>query len=124
MVNRKEDFPSVFERLKALLEEHEPALVVTDDGPESYSLDAPRAGGYKKPHFFGAVHVKKRYVSYHLTPVYMFPEMLEGLSPGLRARMQGKSCFNFRALLGDEQLRELGRLTEEGLERFRTEGLV
>ncbi len=45
MVTRKEDFASVFEWLKAVLEEHEPALVVTDDGPESYSLYAPRAGG-------------------------------------------------------------------------------
>ena len=29
-------------------------------------------------------------------PVYMFPDLLDGISPELRRRMQGKSCFNFK----------------------------
>jgi hypothetical protein len=40
----------------------------------------------------------KSYVSFHLIPVYMFPDLLKGLSPALEKRMQGKSCFNFKTV--------------------------
>jgi hypothetical protein len=43
------------------------------------------------------VQIKKNYVIYHLMPVYLNPGLLEGMSPGLRKRMQGKSCFNLPA---------------------------
>jgi hypothetical protein len=50
-------------------------------------------------------------------PVYAYPEMVRGLSPGLRKRMQGKACFNFKTI--DEELfAELGRLTAEGAQGF------
>lgn len=122
-MTQTEEFLAIFEHLKEVLKEQESDLVVTVDDSESYSLDAPRAGAYKKPLFFGAAHIKKRYVSYHLMPVYIFPELLDNLSPGLRKRMQGKSCFNFRTL-GDEQLRELRSLTEDCLARFKAEDLA
>ena len=66
----------------------------TDGGTEFY-LDTKHLQKNKKPLFFGAVQVKKTYVSFHLMPVYLKPELLEGVSPELTARMQGKSCFNF-----------------------------
>ena len=51
-------------------------------------------------------------------PVYIFPDLLEGLSDGLKKRMQGKSCFNFTTL--DKALvAELAQLTTTGIERFR-----
>ncbi|MEJ7653340.1 MAG: hypothetical protein WKH64_08345 [Chloroflexia bacterium] len=71
--------------------------------------------------FFGATTIKKRYVSYHLMPVYIYPDLLEGASDGLRKRMQGKSCFNFVRL--DELLvAELAALTEAGYRRYGREG--
>jgi hypothetical protein len=73
--------------------------------------------------FFGAVQTKKNYVSYHLMPVYVYPDLLDGISPELRRRMQGKSCFNFSRV--DETLvAELARLTERGLQRYREHGLA
>ncbi len=64
----------------------------------------------------------KNYVSFHLFPVYMFPDLLDGISEELKARMQGKSCFNFRA--PDAVLfRELAALTKEGLARMKAEKL-
>ncbi len=48
----------------------------------------------KKPLFFGAVQVKKKAVSYHLMPLYTHPELVKQISPALKKRMQGKSCFN------------------------------
>jgi len=44
---------------------------------------------------FGAVRLGKNYVSYYLMPVYMTPALQKRISPELRKRMQGKSCFNF-----------------------------
>ena len=88
---------------------------------EAFSLDAPKKG--KKTMFFGAVQIMKRYVSFHLMPVYVHPELLEGLSDDLRRRMQGKSCFNFTHI-DEAQLAELARLTERGMAAFREDGLV
>jgi len=31
-------------------------------------------------------------------PVYMHPELLKRVSPELKKRMQGKSCFNFSSV--------------------------
>jgi hypothetical protein len=59
--------------------------------------------------FFGAVMRFKSYVSYHLTPLYVCPEMAKTVSSALKKRMQGKSCFNFHA--ADEALLE-GRTRE------------
>lgn len=53
-------------------------------------------------------------------PVYMYPEMLDDISPELRKRTQGKSCFNFKTV--DETLfDELAALTKRGFERFQQE---
>ncbi len=53
-------------------------------------------------------------------PAYMFPELLAGISPGLKKRMQGKSCFNFKGV--DElAFAELANLTRQGFEKFEME---
>lgn len=77
----------------------------------------------KKPLWFGAVQVKKNYVSYHLMPVYLNPVLLETVSPGLLKRMQGKSCFNFTS--SDAQLfRELAELTKAGFNDYVRQGFI
>ena len=56
-------------------------------------------------------------VSFHLMPVYASPELLMKMSPELKKRMQGKSCFNFKSV--EETLfKELARLTSVGFTRF------
>jgi len=65
----------------------------------------------------------KNYVSYPLMPVYVAPEMLMEISPALKQRMQGKSCFNFLTL--DESLfTELGLLTQKGFESYVSRGYI
>jgi hypothetical protein len=77
----------------------------------------------KKPLFFGAVQVRKAYVSYHLMPVYVRPALLAALSPELKKRMQGKSCFNFSAI--DKPLfKELSALTKAGFDSYKEQGFV
>lgn len=71
----------------------------------------------------GGVQIGKRYVSYHLMPVYVSPALLDGVSPELRKRMQGKSCFSFTQV--DEALfEELATLTRAGFEEDRAKGYL
>ena len=95
-----------------------PELRATADEPRKYYL-VTKANSWKGgPMFFGAVMMFKGYVSYHLMPLYACPDMAKAISPKLKQRMQGKSCFKFRA--PDEALyAELGALTRAGLEKYR-----
>ena len=69
------------------------------------------------------VQMGKAYVSFHLMPVYVNAKLREGMSKQLKARMQGKSCFNFKS--NDEALfRELERLTVQGIAGFRKAGYI
>ena len=44
----------------------------------------------------GGVRLGKAYVSFHLMALYMCPEMQKSITPALKKRMQGKTCFNFK----------------------------
>jgi hypothetical protein len=85
--------PSIFEALAALIRPYAAELSVKSDTDTNLYLEESRTTG--KPQMFAAVQAKKSYVSFHLFPVYQHPELLDGVSPALRRRMQGKSCFNF-----------------------------
>jgi hypothetical protein len=114
------DFPAVFEELKKILKPYASRLSVTADTSTAYSLDGPYSEKWKKVIYFGGAQIKKNYVSYYLMPVYMYPELLEGISPDLKKHMQGKSCFNFKKL---EQglFKELEILTQKGAKKFKLE---
>ena len=115
-----EQFPEIFARLKKNFEPFASRLVVAQDDPAAYTLNTSPSTKYPQGFFVSSVQIKKNYVSYHLMPVYMFPDLFEGISERLKKRMQGKSCFNFTTT--DEALfAELGQLTAAGFERFRQE---
>jgi hypothetical protein len=50
----------------------------------------------------------------------MYPELLTDISPELRKRMQGKSCFNFKKV-EPGLFEELKDLTRKGVEKFKQE---
>src|SRR5215216_9465 len=114
------DFPIVFEQLKSILKPYEARLTLTADTSDSYSLDGPYSEKWKKQLFFGAAQIKKNYVSFYLMPVYMYPELLKDISPELKKRMQGKSCFNFKKVELD-LFHELSDLARKGAEKFKKE---
>ncbi|HKQ72165.1 MAG TPA: hypothetical protein VJ810_00460 [Blastocatellia bacterium] len=115
------EFESVFARLRGILQKQSAALTVTVDTPVHYCLQITFSPKLKKPFPVAWVKIGKAYVSYHFMPVYMFPKLLDSRSDKLRARMQGKSCFNFKAV--DEALfEELKDLTTEGFARCREAG--
>ena len=87
----------------------------------SYLLLGAATEKYPDGLMFGAVKLGKRYVSYHLMCVYLAPDLLGEMSPGLRARMQGKSCFNFTKV--DEELfDELSAVTARGRDLYVARG--
>jgi hypothetical protein len=117
------DLAPVFQRLRAILTPYGDRLVVVHDTPERYYVDTTHTMPNAKPLFFGAASIGKRHVSFHLMPVYLFPDLLDGIPDALRSRMQGKSCFNFKA--PDEALlAALADLTARGFERYREAGYV
>ena len=113
----KSDFSPVFDRLRSILAEYEPKLKVVHDRPDNYYLDTYQIGSNKRPIFFGGVRIGKAYVSYYLMPVYS-PALQKGMSSALKKHMQGKACFNFKAV--DEHLfDELRKLTKRAYGEWR-----
>ena len=118
-----DDFPVLFARLKAILAPYAPSLNVIEDLPVKYYLETGYSEKWEKNLFFGSAVVQKNYVSFYLMPVYMYPDLLEGISPALKKRMQGKSCFNFKQV-DEGLLNELEALAQKSFNRFQQEGLV
>ena len=93
-------------------------MSVAQDEPGNVVLKAPwNEPGKKQLAWFGAVQLKKNYVSCHLMPLYALPALREHLSPDLEKRMQGKSCFNFKKV-EPELFDALERLTVKCAEAY------
>ncbi len=114
------EFLLVFESLKDILKPYAEKLTVKTDTGDTFYLDAAYSEKWKKEIFFGSVQVKKNYVSFHLMPVYMYPDLLKKISPELKKHMQGKSCFNFKKI-ETPVFEELSQLTKRGFERLMKE---
>ncbi|HSP64520.1 MAG TPA: hypothetical protein VLQ90_16135 [Pyrinomonadaceae bacterium] len=122
MPDRK-DFDKVFAKLKIIFKPYAKKMVVVHDTPKCYYLDTRYIMKNKQPLCFGAVRLGKNYVSFYLMSVYASPELLKTMSPALKKRMQGKSCFNFKEV--DEKLfKELGKLTKAGATKFSSEKFI
>lgn len=117
------DLDAVLSELREIMSPYAAKLVSTRDDAQELYFDTERVMKNKKPLFFGAVQVEKAYVSFHLTPLYVKPDLLKSVSPALRARMQSKSCFNFSAV--DSGLfEELEELTRVGFASYHEQGFV
>ncbi len=107
-----EDRQHLFETLRTTLLRAAPQMVVSCDEPGRVDLNAPWAHPRKpkEPMWFGAVKLGKSYVSYHLMPLYTAPDLAASIPDALRQRMQGKTCFNFRAI-DPNHVKQLEELT-------------
>jgi hypothetical protein len=113
--------------LRELLTRHAGNFNVSHDTGARYSLEAPIGpatigawGGKirKRTIPVAWVQMGTATVSYHLTGIPGNSKLLSSLSVDLRARMQGKSCFNFNRI--DPKLfRELQRVTTESLREMK-----
>jgi len=98
------EFEAVFVRLRDILKKHAATLAVTEDTSRCYCLSGGWHPTHKRPFPIAWVQVGKAYVGFHHMGVYCCPELLGSASKKLKARMQGKSCFNFKVM--DEPLFE------------------
>lgn len=111
-------FDAIFAELRAIMLEQAGGMVVTQDISGHLVMKTPwNEPGKKEPAWFGMVQVKKAYVSCHLMPLYALSALLDGTSPELRKRMQGKSCFNFKKADAD-LFAELTTLTRRCAEAY------
>jgi hypothetical protein len=120
---KTDDFLTVFEKLKPILESYAADMTVVDDSEGNYYLDTTHIMDNKKPLYFGSVSIRSKYVSFYLMPVYVRPELLDDISDDLRARMQGKSCFNFKRV-DDDLFAELAALTRAGHQSYVDQGFI
>lgn len=112
----------IFSELRAILIPYSKGLDLKESDT-GYSLNCKKEVKKGMPMFFGAASIAKNYVSYYLMPVYVDPSLLDDISPELKKRMQGKSCFNFKTM--DAALfRELKVLTKKGCQFFVKEGWI
>ena len=117
------DFDKVFASLKAIFQPYAKKLDVAHDSQTYYLLNTRHIMKNKQPLCFGGVRRCKGYVSVYLMSVYACPDLLRSMSPELKKRMQGKSCFNFKEV--DEKLfKELSQLTRAGAARFTDEKFI
>jgi hypothetical protein len=100
--------------------EFAPRLDVIHDSADHYYLNTRTLGPNKHPIAFGGVRTGKAYVSYYLMPVYM---VSVEISPNLKKRMQGKACFNFKAV-DDQLFDELRALTQRGYDAWKAKQWV
>ncbi len=117
------DLEATFAALHRILYPYAERLVCKSDRPGELYVDTAFVMNNGKPLFFGAVLTRKRYVGYHLMPVYVHPPLLDPVSCALQARRHGKSCFNFQTIDG-ALIEELARLTERGFEYYREQRYV
>ena len=111
-------YSEVFAGLRAILSRHVGSLTIAEDRPGRYCLTGGCHPTHRTPLPIAWVQVGKAYVSFHHMGVYVRPDLLQGASQALRARMQGKSCFNFTTV--DPVLfAELETLTVRAFAAFR-----
>ena len=118
-----QEFKKIFENFKSLLVPYSSELILRTDDSNNYYLDTHHVMSNKKHLFFGSAKIGKRYVAYHLMPVYVNPELLQDITPNLKKRMQGKSCFNL-VQYDSELIAELDVLTRRGYEDYKSKGYI
>ena len=116
LADKKRKFELAFQGLRKVLKPYDKKLRVLKDDAGNYMSESKSLRYRGRPVMFVSI-VSKSYVAFHLFPVYMFPELLKGISPALKKRMQGKTCWNFTKAEGD-LFAELGELVGASFRRF------
>jgi hypothetical protein len=112
------DLIIVYTALVKIMKKHEKTFKVSTNNKNKYVLTGAMSEKFKKELWFGAVQIKKNYVSYHLMPVYMYSDLVKDIPNALKRRMHGKSCFNFKEV-DTELFKQLEELTEKSLKAFK-----
>lgn len=116
------DYAAVFSAVRLVLTQYAAELAVKTDTGNEYLLTSKSASPFPQhkgqPLQFASVRLGKAYVSYHLMPLYMCEPLAEKITPSLKKRMQGKTCFNFKTVPDAELLAELKQLTRAAFQQW------
>lgn len=107
----------LFEKLSHVFRRHANALNFIRDEPGALYVESKTTLSRGKPLWLGGVTTHKSYVSFHFIPV-VNPKLAKTLSPDLKKRKAGKSCFNFSAY-DAELTAELDRIVDAGLKSLK-----
>ena len=116
-----EQFEAVAKQLVPLFTAHRAHLEITRESEKGIYCAVPGRQGPDS--FFGAVDIVKNYVSFHLMPVYIYPELMRDMDPRLKKRMQGKSCFNFKKI-NNAELTALENLVVSSVKKYKETGYL
>jgi hypothetical protein len=116
-------FPEVFIALRDILQRHAGNLIIAEDTASCFRLEGGKHPTHKRAFPIAWVIVSKSYVSFHHMGVYARPDLLNGISKKLKARMQGKSCFNF-SLVDQELFAELEDLSLRAFDACRNTAIM
>lgn len=119
----KELHGAVFSVLRQILRPYEAQLAVKTDKPGNCYLETRAASMNGRRLFFAGAKIKKNYVSFYLTPLYMFPDLCNRMSPTLSKLKQGESCFNFTGM-NQDCFDELDTLTKAAFQKLKSERLL
>jgi hypothetical protein len=114
---------AIFIALHQILFTYKNELAVKTDKPGNCYLETRAASLNGRRLFFAGAKIKKNYVSFYLTPLYMFPDLSAIISPSLSKLMQGQSCFNLTAF-DQDCFDELNSLTEAAFQKVKNERLL
>jgi hypothetical protein len=120
---RAENYSAVFTVLRQLLKPYEGELAIRTDKPGNCYLETKSSSFNGRRLFFAGAKIKKNYVSFYLPALYMFPDLSDRISPSLRKIMQGQACFNL-TIANPDWFEELGRLTQAGYQKMKSEMLL
>jgi hypothetical protein len=120
---RVEGHSAIFSVLRQLLQPYESELAIRTDKPGNCYLETRSSSMNGRRMFFAGAKIKKNYVSFYLPALYMFPDLSDRISPSLKKTMQGQACFNFTTANPD-WFEELGRLTQAGYQKLKSERLL
>jgi hypothetical protein len=115
------NFSDVFAALREILTPYEGRLSPREKGPGYYYVESLEPTYKERPMFFAGVKAGKNYISYHLLPLYMNPELNQQIPAELKKRMQGKACFNFSSV-DPSVFKQLSALTKSGYKVFKDRG--
>jgi len=118
-----EGYSAIFSVLRQLLRPYESELAIRTDKPGNCYLETRSSSMNGRRMFFAGAKIKKNYVSFYLPALYMFPDLSDRISPSLKKTMQGQACFNFTTANAD-WFEELGRLTQAGYQKLKSEMLL
>lgn len=122
-MERDDELGEVYAALRTLVQPHIAGLPLAREGEGVLDVDSHDTAPNGKPLMFLGLSTRKRAVSVYVMPIYVNPELAEGISPALAKRRQGKSCFNF-AKVDEALFAELATLLERCRTRWEADGRI